>query len=202
MYALVSAGEKKHCWDSIRSLADSEELANIIIVGDLNLTLSLLEKRGRSTVRDPAREWVEDLLQGWDMIDIKPSSGKYTWTNKRIGLGHIAARLDRFFVQSSFLLLGLKSRTHILPCSVSDHCPIKLDMLAHLDQGPIPFKFNSHWVKEQSFLPLIKETWKLPVKAALKTWVKTLPNLVVERKMIQDRLKMHHLVSENVEINK
>lgn len=78
MYALVSAGEKNHYWDSIRSLADSEDLANIIIAGDLNLTLSLSEKRGGSTVKDPARKWVEDLLQDWDMIDIKPTSGKYT----------------------------------------------------------------------------------------------------------------------------
>lgn len=67
------------------------------------------------------------------MIDIKPSSGKYTWSNKRLGPGHIAARLDRFLVQSSFLLLGLESRMHILPCSVSDHRPIKLDLLAHMD---------------------------------------------------------------------
>ena len=98
VYAPVRAGEKKVCWDSIRNLADSENMENIIIVGDLNLILSLTEKRGGSIVRDPTREWVEDLLQDWDMIDIKPSSGKYTWSNKRVGSGHIAARLDRFLV--------------------------------------------------------------------------------------------------------
>ena len=62
VYVPVSAGEKKNCWDTIRSLAESEELANIIIAGDLNLTLSSAEKRGGSIVRDPAREQVEDLL--------------------------------------------------------------------------------------------------------------------------------------------
>lgn len=62
VYVPVSAGEKKICWDSIRGLAESEDLANIIIAGDLNLTLSLAEKRGGSIVRDLAREWVEDLL--------------------------------------------------------------------------------------------------------------------------------------------
>eukprot|EP00253_Pinus_taeda_P003178 PITA_03178 len=149
VYAPVSIGEKKHCWDSIRSLANYEELVDIIIAGDLNLTLSLSEKHGGSTVRDLAREWVEDLLQDWDMIEIKPSSGKYTWTNKRVGLGHIAARLDKFLVQSYFLLHGLESRMHILPCCVSDHLPIKLELLAHLDQGSIPFKFNSHWITKE-----------------------------------------------------
>lgn len=32
VYVPFSAGEKKNCWDSIRELADSEDLANIIIV--------------------------------------------------------------------------------------------------------------------------------------------------------------------------
>eukprot|EP00253_Pinus_taeda_P018974 PITA_18974 len=207
----------KVCWETIRGLADSEILENIIIVEDLNLTLSLAEKRGGSIVRDPARKWVEDFLQDWDMIDIKPSSGKYTWSNRRLGPGHIAARLDRFFVQSSFLLLGLESRMHILPCSVSNHRPIKLDLMAHLDQGPIPFKFSPLWVKEQTFMQLVKDTWKQPVnglafyvweeklrrvKAALKTWAKLLPNPATERKKIQNCLEIHQMKTENEVITK
>lgn len=198
-------------------MADSEDLANIIIVGDLNLTLTLAEKRGGSIVRDPVRQWVEDLLQDWDMIDIKPSSGKYTWSNRRLGSGHIATRLDRFLAQSTFLLLGLETRMHILPCSVSDHRPIKLELVAHMDQGPIPFKFSPLWVKEQSFMQLVKNTCKQlvngsaffvweeklrRVKAVLKTWVKSLPNPTVERKKIQECLENHHLNAENEVITK
>lgn len=100
------------------------------------------------------------------MIDIKPSLGKYTWSNKRLGPGHIATRLDHFYVQSTFLLLGLESRMHILPCSVSNHRPIKLDLLAHMNEGPIPFKFSPLWVKEQSFMQLVKDTWKQPVNGS------------------------------------
>jgi len=53
VYAPASAGEKKICWESIRSMEDSEDLVNIIIAGDLNLTLSLAKKHGGSIVRDP-----------------------------------------------------------------------------------------------------------------------------------------------------
>lgn len=209
--------KKKNCWDSIRELAETEDLANIIIAGDLNLTLSTAEKRGGSIVRDPAREWAEDLLQDWDLIDIKPSLGKYTWSNKRLGPGHIAARLDRFLVQISFLLLGLDIRMHILPCSVSDHRPIKLDLSAHWDKGPTPFKFNPLWIKEHSFLQLVKDMWKQPVngspffvweeklgrvKSALKVWEKSLPNPTAERKKLQEQLETHQLKSENEEITK
>jgi len=139
VYVPVNAGEKKQCWDSIKLMAEEETLRNIIIAGDLNITLSSSEKRGDNIVREPAREWVEDIMQDWDMLDIKPLKGKYTWSNKRIGPGHIAARLDRFLIQSSYLLLGLEARMLILPCSVSDHKPIKLELSAQRNFGPIPF---------------------------------------------------------------
>jgi hypothetical protein len=85
---------------------------------------------------------VEDLISTWDLMDIKPSRGRYTWTNKRVGPGHIAARLDRFLVQSSFLTLGLTTSSEILPNSTSDHKPITLEIKKEQGQGPIPFRFN------------------------------------------------------------
>lgn len=44
VYAPNNAGEKTLCWDSIKNLADLENLENIIIAGDLNLTLLSSEK--------------------------------------------------------------------------------------------------------------------------------------------------------------
>ena len=90
-------------------------------------------------MRDPAREWVEDLIQDWDLLDIKPSRGKFTWSNKRERPGYIAARLDRFLIQSSYLLLGLNAKMNILSNSTSDHKPIKLLLSTQKNLGPIPF---------------------------------------------------------------
>eukprot|EP00253_Pinus_taeda_P013196 PITA_13196 len=143
---------KKTCWDSIKSLADLENLDNIIIARDLNLTLLSSEKRGGSIVRDPARELAEDLTQDWDLLDIKSITGKFTWSNKRVGPGYIAARLDIFLVQNSFLLLGLEARMCILHSSVSDHKPFSLELLTPKDLGPIPFRFSSLWIKEADFM--------------------------------------------------
>ena len=47
-------------------------LENIILAGDLNLTLDVSEKKGGSIVRDPKRECVEDIILDWDLEDIKP----------------------------------------------------------------------------------------------------------------------------------
>lgn len=78
LYAPVSPAEKKTCWDSLQSFLLLHNPENIIIAGDLNVTLATEEKKGGSPVRDPAREWVEDIMIGWDLEDIKPSAGKYT----------------------------------------------------------------------------------------------------------------------------
>jgi exonuclease III len=139
---LVLPEEKKDCWNKLREFLNMHQIENIIIVGDLNVTLSQGEKKGGTIVRDPIREWIEDIKLDWELEDIKPSRGKNTWSNKRNGLGHIAARLDRFLVQSSLLLLGLNAESKILHFSASDHKPISLEITKDSPLGPIPFRFS------------------------------------------------------------
>ena len=129
----------------------------------MNVTLALWGKKGGSPVRDPAREWVEDLIMDWDLEDIKPSKGKFTWTNKRVGLGHIAACLDRFLVHTSFLTLGLFANSEILQACTSDHKPISLSLTPGEKLGPIPFRFSPLWVSMDGFHDLVSETWQKPV---------------------------------------
>ena len=116
-------------------------LENLVVAGDLNVTLLLDEKKGGSIFRDLAREWVEDLMSDWELEDISLINGKFTWSNKRIGPGHITARLDRFLIHSSFLTLGLMETSNILPHYTSNHKPISLSLSPGLLLGPIPFQF-------------------------------------------------------------
>ena len=109
LYVLVLFLEKRSYWDALKSFLSMHSPENVIIAGDLNLTLVASEKKGGSPVRDPAREWVEDIILHWELEDIKPTWGKSTWSNKRLGLGHIAAHLDRFLIQSSFLTFGFSA---------------------------------------------------------------------------------------------
>ena len=65
MYVPVLFAEKKECWNSLKLFLNQHNPENLIVAGDLNVTLALAEKRGGSIVRDPAREWVEDLMLDW-----------------------------------------------------------------------------------------------------------------------------------------
>ena len=169
------------------------------------------KKKGGSPVRDPAREWVEDIISGWELADIKPSRGKFTWSNKRVGPGHIAARLDRFLVHSSFLTIGLFANSEILQACTSDHKPISLTLTPGEKLGPIPFRFSPLWVTMDGFFELVTETWKKTVsgspfyiweeklrrlKVALKSWAKSQPSPISERMNAQRALRNHQILME------
>ena len=109
-------------------------------------------------VRDPSREWVEDIILGWDLIEIKPVKGKFTWTNRRIGPSHVAARLDRFLVHSSFLSLGLLASSKILSHCTSDHKPILLEFSLDQALGLIPFQFSPLWIQHEDFLQVVSNS--------------------------------------------
>ena len=132
---------------------------NAILAREKNVILSQDEKRGGSLVRDPIREIVDETILEWDLMDVNPTSGKYTWNNRRIGLGHIASKLNRFLIQDTFLLMGLNLSSKILPFGGSDHKPILLEMVKEMNLGPIPFRFNPMWAKQTKFLKIVAEYW-------------------------------------------
>jgi hypothetical protein len=133
------------------------------------------------------------------------------WTNKRIGPGHIIARLDRFLVQSSLLLLGLTTKVEILPHSVSDHKPIRLEVTK--SEGPS--LSSPTWVQDKDFLDLVSKTWATVVqvsasyvweekirrlKRALKMWTKSQPSPIAVRIAVQAQLERHQLEMEQLEV--
>jgi exonuclease III len=128
--------EKKDCWETMSKLKDIDAQENCIIAGDFNTTLHQGEKKGGSIVRDQFRENMEDLITDLDLFDVKPSKGKYTWSNKRTGVGHIAARLDRFLIHSPLLLLPLDISSKIIPWGISDHRPIALTLTKAMNLVP------------------------------------------------------------------
>ena len=83
LYVPVLVLEKKDCWSLLESFLNMQRLENIIVAGDLNVTLAANEKKWGTPVRDPSREWVEDIILGWDLLDIKPAKGKFSNLDKQ-----------------------------------------------------------------------------------------------------------------------
>ena len=177
--------QKDHFWDSLEEQIDGKKILPCYIAGDFNVTISPEERRGGTKVMDPYGERLEDLISLWNLTDIVPKNGTFTWSNKRMGPGHIAARLDRFLVSTH--LLRSYPETKLLCSSVSDHKPICLFFPPVENLGPLPFKFNRIWLEMEGVYDLISQAWRcfIPgspayaweqklkkVKEALKQWVK------------------------------
>ena len=127
VYGPTMNAQKDSFWTLLEEQCEGKKLLPCFIAGDFNVTISADERRGGTKVRDPFGERLEDIISQWGLIDIKPKNGIFTWSNKRIGPGHIAARLDHFLVSTH--LLNSYPKTKILCSAVLDHKPICLFFL-------------------------------------------------------------------------
>ena len=151
--------EKKECWLSWSEFLESKSQANIILAGDLNINLAPNEKKGGNRGKDHIQDTVEGLIQFWELIDLKPKTRHFMWSNKRVGAAIIFARLDRFLVLSSLLDGKLIICTKILPKLSSDHHPIALVFENEDKLGPIPFRFCPLWIERDGFMAIVYQAW-------------------------------------------
>ena len=103
IYEPTVQAQKETFWNSLEDLCEGKKHIPCIIVGDFNFNISIEEPSGSSKIRDPFGERLEDLISLWGLSYIKPKNRNFTWNNKRLGLGHIAARLDRVLINTHLL---------------------------------------------------------------------------------------------------
>jgi hypothetical protein len=85
-------------------LANSGILAlpNLILGGDLNITLSADEQWGSTSISGTGLNLYRDLFNSFNLIDVLPINLVPTWRNGRRGAEAIAKRLDRFLISETF----------------------------------------------------------------------------------------------------
>ena len=69
----------------IKQQKEMEKNGYEILTVDFNTTISIKENKGGSIVKDSFREHLENLIEKWDLIDISPKRGTFTWINRRKG---------------------------------------------------------------------------------------------------------------------
>ena len=149
--------KKKECWSLLSDFLELNSLVNVILVGDLNITLFPNEKKGGLRGKDHLHDTVEEIIQVWDLIDFKPKLGHFTWSNHRVGVASISARLDRFLVHSSMLDGKNIISSKILPNLMSDHHPISLLIEKEEALGSIPFRFFPLWIEQVGFTYIVSQ---------------------------------------------
>ena len=80
-------------------------LPNLILAGDLNLTLSASEIWGSKALSDPLSPYFSKLFSDHNLVDVAPPYAGPTWRNGRIGEEGISKRLIVLCYQNSWLAL-------------------------------------------------------------------------------------------------
>ena len=97
------------------------------------------------------------MLDELALRDLPLQGGPYMWSGWLNGQSR--SRLDRFLISEDWEnhFSGVSQCT--LPRPVSDHYPILLDG-GGVRRGPIPFRFENMWLKEERFKELLKGWWQ------------------------------------------
>ena len=120
---------------------------------------------------------LEDLIQSWDLIDIKPKLGHFTWSNHRVGATNVSASLDQFLVHYQLIegksIVSLK----ILPKLLSYHHPISLLFENEENLGPTSFRFSPLWIDRIGFMDVVTQAWSQYIVGSPSfVWEKKLKN--------------------------
>lgn len=110
-------------------------------MGDFNAISKLTEKRGGIARLEPSALLLCDNIDALNLVDIKPSNGKYTWNNHKVGEYYVAERLDHFLVSCYWVGGMWSSCSKILDLRGFNHWPIKLAIEStHVPRAP-SFRF-------------------------------------------------------------
>jgi hypothetical protein len=125
------------------------------------------------------------------MIDISPTKLGPTWRNKRLGEDHIAKRLDHFLISNWLVEEPILFRQWVGSGGESDHYPIFMEIAGATRKPASPFKFNSGWLKEESFIKLVKEVWAPlgPTERVAVQFARNLKSLKIATKSWEKRKK-------------
>ncbi|KAL4187460.1 hypothetical protein AMTRI_Chr09g19110 [Amborella trichopoda] len=130
-----------------------------------------------------------DFISRTELLDIPLQGYCFTWSNHATNptlskLDSLSLNWEEYFSRSSSLAL---------PKPTSDHCPILLDTIV-VQRGPMPFRFDLHWLQEKDFLTFLETWWNSPasqvsgragyilqtklqiLKTSLKTWSRSIPD--------------------------
>eukprot|EP00253_Pinus_taeda_P010150 PITA_10150 len=133
----------------------------VVIGGDLNFSLGYRESWGSTAQIDPITDYMTNLLEQTNFMDIPMQRILPTWRNRRIGDAALARRLDRFLMKGTLQQCLHLYRQWVGAGGLSDHTLIFLEIQGSFKKPKAPFKFNHTWLKDPSYVKMVSDYWKV-----------------------------------------
>lgn len=82
-----------------------------------------------------------------------------TWRNQRIGDAYLARCLDRFLIKDPLVRILSLYKQWVGCGGILYHSPIFMELSSLIWMPKAPFKFNSTWLKDPSYIHLVNNYW-------------------------------------------
>ena len=139
--------DRKSFWEKLKD-ARALEFQNLILRGDLNLTMSSNEVWGKNARAHSLAPYFRHMFEQKGPVDVAPIKISPTWRNKRSGDHAVSKRLDKFLVLENLIGINLIIKASVEIGGNSNHNPIVLTINTPIKKPPPPFirgNFNSKW---------------------------------------------------------
>ncbi|XP_060964189.1 uncharacterized protein LOC133033466 [Cannabis sativa] len=148
-------------WRLIRDLLGESTLPWCLF-GDLNNTLNHGDKRGGRPYPNWLLTGFQDVVTECHLIDMDLRGYPFTWEKGKGTENWVEVRLDRALISQEWQGLFPSASLHNLEVSVSDHCPIWID-LAVSKHVPTQkkFRFENAWSREPMCRMIVQTNWDM-----------------------------------------
>jgi ribonuclease HI len=159
-YGAPETQNRAHSWNVLRTLHQQFSLP-WCCAGDFNELVSGEEKKGGRPRPDAQMQAFRSVLDDCGFQDLGFNGPEFTWCNNRQYGATVWARLDRFVVNTEWLLRFQDSRVHHIPGSLSDHMPLWLSptVVGHSPRRQV-FRFESMWLTDEGCQRTVEDAWR------------------------------------------
>jgi hypothetical protein len=116
----------------------------------------------KSVLLDTLASFFKSLFHMNGLVDVAPVEKMPTWRNDRASDACITKRLDRFHLAKALLSTVQRFRTWVEYPYLSNHAPVLLEFGIYFPIVASSFKLNPDWLKEESFVEIVRQVWNDP----------------------------------------
>lgn len=140
VYGFNTIELRRDLWSYLTAVVSSID-GPILMGGDLNAVLSPEDRLNGCPVTMAEVQDFQFCLQSTGLTEVRTVGGPYTWSNNKEGGYRICSQIGRVVVNEDWFNLFSHVVVELQERSVSDHCPLFLDLGLEMVHRNTPFRF-------------------------------------------------------------
>ena len=142
--------------DRIKLWKELEQIGSLmvhpwIVMGDFNNVINTNDRIGGNKVTEKEFRDLVEMMQVVGLFEADTMGAHFTWTNKQTTCT-IYSRIDRLVGNAAWFHKFHEAQVYVMNPHISDHSPIKVDLLKVQNKRTNIFKFLNSIIPKPSYL--------------------------------------------------